>query len=254
MLGSLRPPCGSWGLDGASGHSQGRSPQAEAAQRAGACEVSGQSEVWGLARGASAYTSPLPPLPGLGLSGEPVGVTGTVQVDGSFRSEGPGQGVPSGGRVTALLPEAGLMWPPGLLLRLLRPARHSPCPVLSLPSRKARCCRPCPGPLVFLLLLHPQCGPAPHPLTPRGGAPWPMPRVDLHVRRPLCCCSQMDGVAAGQDALGRSPSPACQHSRPVACLSASPPWTGQTQATEPSRPSLAFEGHTEPSSQGSFKP
>lgn len=149
---------------------------------------------------------------------------------------------------------AGLMWPPGLLLRLLRPARHSPCPVLSLPSRKARCCRPCPGPLVFLLLLHPQCGPAPHPLTPRGGAPWPMPRVDLHVRRPLCCCSQMDGVAAGQDALGRSPSPACQHSRPVACLSASPPWTGQTQATEPSRPSLAFEGHTEPSSQGSFKP
>lgn len=216
LLGSSRHPCGSWGPEGASGLFQGPSPQVEAAQRAGVCEVSGQSEVWGLARGGSAHASPLPPLPGLGLSGEPVGVTGTVQVDGSFRSEGPGLGVPSGGRLTALLPEAGLTWLPGLPLWLLPPARHSPYPFLSFPSRKAKCCQPCPGPLVFLLLLHPQCRPAPHPLTPHGGAPRPMPCMDLHVCWLLCCCSQMDDVAAVQDALDRSPSPASQHPRPMA--------------------------------------
>lgn len=180
-------------------------------------------------------------------------VTGSVQVDGSFQSEGPGQGVPSGGRVTALEPEAGLPWLPGLPLWLLPPARHSPYPGLSFPCRKAECCQPCPG-ASGLPSAPPSPTPSGAPSThPSWGAPRPMPCMDLHVRRLLCCCSQMDDVAAVQHARDRGPSPASQHPRPAAYLSASPPWTGQTQATEPSRPSLAFEGHTEPSAQGSLK-
>lgn len=43
----------------------------------------------------------------------------------------------------------------------------------AFPAGKPSAVSPAPGPLVFLLLLHPQRRPAPHPLTPRGVPPGP---------------------------------------------------------------------------------